>query len=428
VDHAASRPARPLCRGVQLPGFPVIVDPPLPVVRAMTKRSSVLAVGLSLVSTSLSGQLDLIWLEQGPHDRSADTSHLRYWTADLPTSDGSIRVHFEVHGTESGGGTRRFSNRIITLAGPGVQPRTRPEEVPPFRTLAAVDFVIGEQRGEMIGDAAPERFSGELLPNDAVCATTSVGLRIGSREISLSPEAVAVLALLDEAIGIAGRCPEASYGFTIRRAPGNEPLTTWRPGDGQRCEFDRRTAARPLHELFRGLNLSFQLRQLPPGAGGLVEVVWDSLGAPSAKAVAAPASPRVPHPAVVHAVRETAVWQRYRADRPQSQPWPAILLLLETGPDAQVLIGASFWCRPVLTNLAELQEALAASVPRRGTVVVRMRIDATGVVTARDVLRSSNDFVLDAAALHATYVARWLPGVVRGQPVAFWVALPLAIL
>jgi TonB family protein len=71
---------------------------------------------------------------------------------------------------------------------------------------------------------------------------------------------------------------------------------------------------------------------------------------------------------------------------------------------------------------------LAASVPRRGTVVVRMRIDATGVVTARDVLRSSNDFVLDAAALHATYVARWLPGVVRGQPVAFWVALPLAIL
>jgi TonB family protein len=389
---------------------------------------------LLFATTTAGAQRAIIHFEQGPYDRWADTSHVRYWTPDLATSDPTVLVRFEVRGRENGRGERYFDTRTLMLHGPGVQPRVLREERFPFSEYAIVEYIINEQRGSFMSRLPPQgrrsgQFSADAIFLGPYCATTQVEFRVGNREIALPLHTVNAWAMLFEAAPISNvhsDCGEDDYGLSIRRV--SDPLTIWRPALNQQCVFDHRAARIAFGRMFRGHTLAYVLRSLPRGAGGLLEITWDSAGAPSVHVVPAPVSEKVPSDDVLQALRQTVLYLRPEIGRARPQSG-AVLISVETGHEAEVLIGESFYCPPRMENPEEFLAALRVTARRagRGLVVLSLRVDQDGGVSRVDVFQPSGNPLVDAAALEAITVAKWLPGVVRGQLTPLWVALPINI-
>jgi TonB family protein len=86
---------------------------------------------------------------------------------------------------------------------------------------------------------------------------------------------------------------------------------------------------------------------------------------------------------------------------------------------------------PMILNVRSLRDAMNREYPEwlkptgmRGTIVVRMRVNAEGV-PGEGQIKSSTNPEFNAASLRAVRVVRFRPAALDDRPVAVWVELPL---
>ncbi|HEX7048775.1 MAG TPA: TonB family protein [Longimicrobiales bacterium] len=119
------------------------------------------------------------------------------------------------------------------------------------------------------------------------------------------------------------------------------------------------------------------------------------------------------------------------AERERRLTTAAAALRRAAGEKQQPSIGR---VRPSLANVAEVQQALAASYPAAlrdagigGSVTMFLFIDAQGTVVNATVSASSGYPALDAAAQRVANVMRFLPALnVDGEPVPVWIQIPVS--
>jgi TonB family protein len=87
---------------------------------------------------------------------------------------------------------------------------------------------------------------------------------------------------------------------------------------------------------------------------------------------------------------------------------------------------------PALQNRAEASQIVEGEYPAMfrdagiaGTVVVHVFIEPNGLVGNAAVANSSGQVQLDEAALRAIRKFEFSPALIRGQPTAVWVAIPV---
>jgi TonB family protein len=176
------------------------------------------------------------------------------------------------------------------------------------------------------------------------------------------------------------------------------------------------------------------------GQGGTVTVRLhvDAQGAVVDARVANSTEPQLDPPSL-HVARALTFTPAQVAGRPVAV-WTEVPLQWETEKavaEAQErdtlqgyeLSGVEEQPRPL--NLAELGRALERLYPphlrdtrQAGSVHVRMRVDAEGVVTSA-VVTESSDQAFNAPTVEAVRTLRFRPARVKGRPVAVWVVLPI---